>query len=188
MTDDFDPYSGDVGRFDDDDDYIEWADPQIRKNYEAALGRLILAHNDLDRFLTRLIECYLGDLGDRPELAKLASGQFDRRLDNLRMLQGIKPDFRIGGVDFDKMKELNRLRNIVAHGHFEQNPSQGDYILITNKATHDDFSVERLDDITKGLTDTASRIKPAVYFWDTIIDLPEGGEPVNPEDPRIRAG
>ena len=160
-----------------DDEHIEWADPQIRKNYEAALGRLILAFNDLDRFLTMLIECVLKDLGDRPELEKLTNGLFARRLDNLRMLNGIKPDPRIESIGFVDLEELNRLRNIVAHGHFEQNPYQGDYELISNQKTHKDFSVERLDEITKRLDDAGVRIKPQVYFWDVEIELPEGATP-----------
>ena len=29
------------------------------------------------------------------------------------------------------------------------------------------------------------QIKPQVYFWDVIIDLPEDATPVNPDDPRL---
>ncbi|KJV43368.1 hypothetical protein ABIB58_001032 [Brevundimonas sp. UYEF29] len=168
-----------------DDDDIAWADPQIRKDYEAALGRLILAHNDVDRFLTMLIECVLKDLGDQKELEKLTQGLFARRLDNLRMLHGIRPELRLEGIDFDELEELNRLRNIVAHGHFEQNPFQGDYELISNNKTHKDFSVERLDEITKRIDAVGDQIKPQVYFWDMIIHLPEDATPVNPDDPRL---
>lgn len=155
-----------MGPFDDDDD-ISWADPAIRQNYEAALGRLILAYNDLDRFVTMMIECVMHDLGDRPELQKLTHGSFSRRLDNLHMLNSIRPDKRIESIGFDDLVELNRLRNIVAHGHFEQNPFQGDYELISNQKTHKDFSVERLDDITKRLDEVGDRVKAQVYFWGT---------------------
>jgi uncharacterized protein YutE (UPF0331/DUF86 family) len=165
--------SDDPSSADYDDDDIPWADPQIRKDYEAALGRLILAHNDVDRFLTMLIECILRDLGDQKELEKLTLGLFARRLDNLRMLKGIRPELRLDGVDLDELEELNRLRNIVAHGHFEQNPFQGDYELISNNKTHKEFSVERLNEITKRLDDAGDQIKPQVYFWDMEVEPSE---------------
>jgi hypothetical protein len=38
-----------------DADEIHWADPEIRVDYEAALGRFILAFNEVDYRLTQLI-------------------------------------------------------------------------------------------------------------------------------------
>jgi hypothetical protein len=37
----------------DDDDYIPWADPAIRTDYEATLGRFILAFNEADYRLSQ---------------------------------------------------------------------------------------------------------------------------------------
>lgn len=149
-----------------DDDDIPWADPGIRKDYEAALGRLILAHNDVDLHLTRLVDRIISHLGDPPALAKLATGEFAKRVDNVRTLYAIAPDMPLAGIDLDEMSELNRLRNIVAHGHFDQNPFQGTYELITNKKTHADFSTERLDEITERLEKVKTSIMPVIYFWD----------------------
>lgn len=148
-------------------DDVHWADPAIRKNYEAALGRLILAHNDADLQLTRLIEKCIEQLGDKPELAKLASGTFDRRLANTRMLSAILPDLKVlEGIAFDELAELNGFRNIVAHGHFEQNPFQGEYELITRTKRHDNFSTERLNGITARLEKQAEALKVSVWFCD----------------------
>lgn len=156
----------------DDFDDVPWADPQIRQDYEAALGRLILAHNDVDLHLTRLIERCLEHLNDPPELKKLTSGMFDRRLDNLRMMKALAPALQIDGVDFDELAALNEARNVVAHGHFEQNPFQGDYVLITRAKRHDDYSTERLNEITTRLETQAEGIKVAVWFYD-LEDLPK---------------
>ena len=52
-----------------DDDDIPWASPEIRANYEAALGRFILAFNQLDNLLTEIIEIVLRRL-KRDDLVK----------------------------------------------------------------------------------------------------------------------
>jgi hypothetical protein len=44
-----------MARAEEDDEDIPWADPQIRLDYEAALGRFILAFNELDYYLSMLI-------------------------------------------------------------------------------------------------------------------------------------
>lgn len=173
--DDLDPYSGDVGPFDDDDHYgdIPWADPQIKKDYEAALGRLILSYNDVDLHLTRLIEECLKQLGNPKHLKKLATGSFLERWDNVRLLRAILPNMPLlQDVAFKELHELNELRNIVAHGHFEQNPFQGDYELITRKDRHEGFSAERLDSITTRLTAQADSLKVRVWF-SGLEDLPD---------------
>ncbi|WP_248116954.1 hypothetical protein [Brevundimonas sp. EYE_349] len=157
--------------YDDQFDDVPWADPAIRERYEAALGRLILAYNDVDLHLTRLIEECQRKLGDPKHLKKLATGSFIERWDNVRMLRAILPDMPLlQGIDFKELHELNELRNIVAHGHFEQNPFQGDYELITRKQRHDDFSAERLDNITGRLNAQAEALKVSVWF-DDLEDL-----------------
>ena len=49
-----------------DDDDVPWASPEIRQQYEAALGRFILAFNELDNLLTEIIQTTLErlDRGD----------------------------------------------------------------------------------------------------------------------------
>ncbi len=46
-----------------DDDDVPWADPEIRIDYEAALGRFILAFNEVDYRLTQLIGWELSTRG-----------------------------------------------------------------------------------------------------------------------------
>lgn len=161
-----------------DDDDIPWADPRIRIDYEAALGRLILTHNDVDLHLTLLIEKSLERLASEdPELQKLRLGPFKKRLDNLRTLHKKSPALNLHGLDFAALEEVNEQRNIVAHGHFEQNPYMGDYRLITNKETHKDFSIERLNSITERINALGMSIKPMVWFDFIEHELPEGARP-----------
>ena len=55
-----------------DDDDIPWADPAIRTDYEAALGRFILAFNEADYRLSQVIAAELSERG-RSDLAATAS-------------------------------------------------------------------------------------------------------------------
>lgn len=167
--------AGEHSDWDDDEDIPE-ADPAIRKDYEAALGRLILAHNDVDLHLTRLIECCLRKLGDPPELTRLKKGMFAQRLENLRMLNAISSDLKLRHVDFDELSDLNGQRNIVAHGHFEQNPFMGDYVLMTNKQIHKDYSTDRLNEIAERLARQVYVLGPLVDFYDFIIERSEDAE------------
>jgi hypothetical protein len=76
--------------FDDDVDDIDegttWADPAIRREYEAALGRFILAFNEADYRLIQVIAAELAKRG-HPELAETATeGTFAQRLEKLELL------------------------------------------------------------------------------------------------------
>lgn len=167
--------SGDDPDWDDDD--IPEADPAIRKDYEAALGRLILAHNEVDLHLTRLIERCLQQLGNPPELTRLKSGSFAQRLDNLRMMNAISSDLKLNRVAFDDLSDLNGQRNIVAHGHFEQNPFMGDYVLIGKKQKYNDYSADRLNNITRRLDTQVGDLGTLVDFYESIEVPAKDAEP-----------
>lgn len=135
----------------DDGGPTEWADPAIRRNYEAALGRLILAHNEVDRNLTVLIQACLKELGDPASLKAMTNGNFASRLSNLAAIKQLCPTFPLAGIDVNSLTALNGERNVVAHGHFEQNPYDGDFVLIRAKQQFENYSAERLDKITEAL-------------------------------------
>lgn len=149
----------------DDNDDVPWADPAIRVGYEAALGRLILGFNELDYYLTQLIDHCL-DLRERPlELEHMTKGSFTARLNHLRTLNNRFPELKLRDLQFEELVALNELRNVVAHGHFDQNPFQGDYALI-GKTHRDDFPAKRLDEITARLEEAANVIKVQIWFSD----------------------
>jgi len=148
-----------------DNDDMPWADPTIRIGYEAALGRLILGFNELDYYLTQLIDHCL-DLRERPlELERMTTGSFTARLNHLRTLNSRFPELKLRDFPFDELVALNELRNIVAHGHFDQNPFQGDYTLV-GKTRRDDFPAKRLDGITARLERAANMVKVRIWFSD----------------------
>ena len=164
-----DPYSGDVGPWDDDDCFdIPEADPAIRRDYEAALGRLILAHNNIDRYVTLLIQSALARLGNPPEQKGLTTGSFMKRLDALQKLS--KNDaLELNMINFDEIRDLNESRNILAHGHFEQDQFSGEYELITNRDTHADFSAERINSLTGRMLHQAKHLEAIHDFYNVAL-------------------
>jgi hypothetical protein len=161
--------------FDDDydDGYPPSADPAIRLNYEAALGRFILAHNEIDRHLTLLLEKVLDKLGNPTALKGFTSGMFKQRLDRLAILQAMPLDLRLRGLNIAEINELNEERNKIAHGHFEQNIYDGDYELITNKARFSHYTAERLDALTERMMRQIMQLRPTVIFYEPPILPPE---------------
>lgn len=158
----------------DDDPYyddVPWADPSIRTNYEAALGRLILAHNEVDFRITKLIERCLKRLGSPQSMERLKRGQLVDRLRALDLLKALPMRLEVERVDIEKLHQLNNERNIVAHGHFEQNPFDGDYVLIDEKRRIQDYPVERLDKVAGELKAMAGYLSALVDFYDPPIDV-----------------
>jgi hypothetical protein len=107
---------------------MDWptADPKIRQDYETELGRLILAHNEVDYRLAQVIQlaaCAIGDAVGR--LEKLADGTFYQRITTFALLQAFRPE--LAGLDVERLQQLNDDRNKLAHGHMDQNPFDGSY-------------------------------------------------------------
>ncbi|ABD89454.1 hypothetical protein [Rhodopseudomonas palustris] len=129
-----------------DDDDVPWGSPEIRQQYEAALGRFILAFNELDNLLTEIIEITLERL-DRANLVKAGIRQnFALNIAGSRSPESSAEGAAIADVPIPLMKQIAGERNTLAHGHFNQNPFYG-YIVIKNVRASN--SVERLDELTE---------------------------------------
>jgi hypothetical protein len=116
---------------DGDDD---WADPAIRLEFEAALGKFILTHNEADFHTTYIIRLFAQvHFPGNPRLQELANGNFSARMAALMLLQGFGIDQELSHVDLRSLANLNTIRNQLAHGHFDQNPFDGSYSLILQK-------------------------------------------------------
>src|SRR5687768_2113075 len=116
----------------DDEEFPDppYADARIRRDYAAALGRLILAHNEVDYRLTSLLGLAARKLDPAGGLDGLTEGTFHQRATAIELLMKAVPDVRLGGVGNGRLLELNRIRNVVAHGHFDQDPFEDDYEIV----------------------------------------------------------
>lgn len=112
-----------------DDDDWPMADPQIRKDYEAELGRFLLAHNEVDYRLTQVIRQCVTHLGGNSALiGRLQAGSFDNRLTIFELLQSFRHELK--DLDVNHLRKLNADRNKLAHGHMDQNPFDGSYEIL----------------------------------------------------------
>lgn len=154
----------------DDDDAVPYADPKIRLEYEAALGRFILAHNEVDYRLAKALERVVLHLAPDRSLIRYAEGTFDNRLRNLELFQRATPNSGAVNVDVAKIREINKIRNDVAHGHFDQNPFDGSFSLVgdgkgTGKKPNQ-YTTSQLDEATRALSDIASILFAHEVFGD----------------------
>lgn len=162
------------------------ADPAIRRDYEAAVGRLILAHNEVDYRLTTVIELAVVKLGGDNGLHRLAEGDFAQRLTNIALLKGLQINLNLEHIDITLLRNLNGQRNNVAHGHFNQNPFDGTYELVRQRGykkqkrhREASYPINILDHITLGLTSCSDKLRlvEALYcFEDVDLSFDEDGE------------
>jgi hypothetical protein len=167
----------------DDGDCAPFADPQIRLDYEAALGRLILAHNEVDFRLAKALERVVLRIAPDRSMMHYARGTFENRLRNLDLFQKAVPESGVVKIDVAALRRLNAIRNDVAHGHFDQNPFDGSYTLIGDgKGTGKkpmEYSVAELGAACEALKSIASTLNAHEIFGDFRPEplLPAGARP-----------
>lgn len=155
------------------DDDVTWADPAIRTDYEAALGRFILAFNEVDHRLSQVIGLEL-TARSRHDLATSASrGSFAQRLETLDLLASSTQNGVLSALPLVRLRALNTDRNTLAHGHFDQNPFDGSYKLLLAAKTRD-YPITRVAALTAELAEIADKLRFAEidYLFDDLSDEP----------------
>ena len=141
------------------DDYdLPFADPAIRREYEAALGRFILAHNEVDYRLGLVLNFAKTHLGITDKLDRVLNGGFAERANILALLQKF-PGLGLPNVSADRLGELNTIRNHVAHGHFSQHPFTGSFEVVSSqkRLTPKTYTAAYLDELSDELAAIAER-------------------------------
>ena len=160
------------------DDDLPWADSAIRTDYEAALGRFILAFNEVDYRLSQLIGSELAHRG-RADLAGTATkGPFAQRLETLDLLVSGASNKELAALPLAPLRALNGARNMLVHGHFDQNPFDGSYNILLAKAR--DYPVARVLALATELTAIAESFRQTEAFYafsDITVE--------NPRPPRV---
>ena len=159
----------DVPDFEDDD--IPWASPEIQANYEAALGRFILAFNRLDNHLTEVIETVLARLQRADLTNSCTKKEFSHKLLVLDLLKSSSEGQGIKDVTVSKMRQIAVERNKLAHGHFDQNPFDGTYDVVTKGSVRSQYSVEALDALTESATKAWDELRYADAYY-SFADVP----------------
>jgi hypothetical protein len=147
------------------DDDVPSADPAIRTEYEAALGRFILAFNEADYRLSQVIAAELSQRG-HPDLALAASkGTFAQRLEKLELLVSATKNPQLSALPVAKLRSLNGDRNNLAHGHFDQNPYDGSYHLIL-AAKNRDYPISRILALADELAQIVDSLRTTEILYD----------------------
>jgi hypothetical protein len=134
-------------------DDIPWAPPHIRLEYEAALGKFMLAYNQLDHLLSEVLTMALEELG-RHDLVVAKGGiektDFWFRLFVLDLLRSTSVSQAFEKVDIKGMRDISAERAVVAHGHMDQNPYDGSFTLIKSGVDKGDgYTSERLANLAE---------------------------------------
>jgi GNAT superfamily N-acetyltransferase len=116
------------------DETQPWADPEIQRGYQAALGEFIVTFNRLDAGITNLLRFALADIGKLELLPQLRGRGYGAKLQALELLQTSPSMKAIHGAPIDEMKKIAAIRNFLAHAHFDQNPYDGTYELVPPKS------------------------------------------------------
>jgi hypothetical protein len=146
-----------------DDDDVPFADPIIRSNYEAVLGRFILAYNEVDFRVSTLIGAEF-EKRRHSDIGKMMNkGSFLQRIDVLQILATSAPALK--DLPFARMRAINSDRNTLAHGHFDQNPFDGSYSLVS-KAKWIDYPAERVGELADELVAIAEGLRMTEVWYD----------------------
>jgi hypothetical protein len=140
-----------------------FADPQIQKDYEAALGAFLVVFNAIENSVSDLIHLALKK-SDRKEIAKFINGDnFFRKLIVLDLLTIAQP--RIASkMLIEKLRALGTERNNLAHGHFDQNPFDGNYQVVTNRKTRS-IPIEQISKLTERAESACNELRDSVTFF-----------------------
>lgn len=161
--------------FDDDGRDEPYADPAIRAAYRDALGRLIMAHNEVDFWLSGILAKAVRILAPEGALDELATGDFSARAANIELLMKVAPHLCLGGVGNGRLGELNGVRNILAHGHFDQDRYSGTFEIVNRK--HKSLQQRRLNNLNavsinahaSELEDIASHMEAVFAFMESPV-------------------
>ncbi len=146
------------------DDDTPMADPEIRADYEAALGAFILIFNEADFYLSQIIGWELERSGLGSKLSKLTEGNIASRIDVAEALAARSREPSTLALEFDQLRRINGVRNKLAHGHFDQNPFQGSYQIVVKKKNIE-FPAIQVRNIAAELDKAVDTLRGAYYSY-----------------------
>lgn len=161
-------------------DYYEpgtWADPNIRLAYQASLGAFVVAFNELDDMVTRLVGFAYAVI-ERP-LPRSIPRNFAAKVDLLETFGGMKV-LQLHDAPISELRAINAMRNFLVHGHFDQNPFDGSYVVVpVNRAKQaDHIHAAKIDEWAGRATRAWEilRVQDAAYeFRDMDLTSLTGG-------------
>ncbi len=153
--------------------YDTWADPEIKIAYEAALGKFILAYNQIDFYLVIILKLVIPNADERTN-NEIHNLPFSSKLLTLKFLQYTSEGKHLKGLPFEELNQLNSNRNNFAHGHMEQNPYDGTYDIIGKRKLNDASTIKLIS--LAGHADALwdkLRLIEATFWFEDLTNLDE---------------
>jgi hypothetical protein len=165
-----------------DEPPLEWddepfADPQIQKDYEAALGEFLVAFNRIENIVGDVIILALNKAG-REEVLGLMKGElFARKVLILDLVSVHFPEVASWTLT-SELRSLGSERNNLAHGHFDQNPFDGSYHVVTSQKRLK-MPLEKIRKLTERAHKAYDQLRSSqAFFWFEDLTL-QNNEPTD---------
>ena len=140
------------------------ADPQIQKDYEAALGAFLVAFNRIENAVNDIIVLALQKSERQDILKHLSNDLFHRKLTTLDLIS-LAYSRPLPKTVVNELRDLASQRNDLAHGHFHQNPFDGSYKIVAKRKPFP-MSTDQLNLFTKRADGALDVLRYAqAYFW-----------------------
>ena len=140
-----------------------FAGPGTQKEYEAALGRFLVAFNRIDNDLRRIVAKLLEDQGRQTLWHQVRGDYYQRHLINLQLLShGLDwfPD-----LPYDRLNALNATRNHLAHGHYDQDLFSDNFEIV-GKNKRQSATIEDVKVSIEEALDLASDVEAVwAHIW-----------------------
>jgi hypothetical protein len=157
------------------DDGLPWASPEIQRKYEAALGRFMLEFNRLDTLLGETLEFVLAHLDRKDQIKDWVGKDFALKLFFLDRLKHSSGGCGIKHVSIPDLKNISGARNFFAHGHFDQNPYDGSYVVRLRDKKPSYYSAKVIDGLTEHATKASDALRSSHAFYLFSSNQQTGG-------------
>jgi hypothetical protein len=146
----------------------------MRQDYELALGRFMVAFNELDYVLTQILRLILLRL-DRNDLVEDCAfkSDFALRLRFLDLLRYSHHGNGIANISIASLRALAQERNVLAHAHFDEDPFDDSYRLIARRKAPS-YLPERINGLTAQMAAAVEALRYAeTYYLFDHVNEPE---------------
>ncbi|WP_332715804.1 hypothetical protein [Pelagibacterium mangrovi] len=153
----------------------KFAGPGTQIAYEKSLGRFLVAFNRAENYVRETVKLSLKSLGREDFWNELKSSGLLHQARNLELLALAQKDFP--ETDYAFIKDLNIIRNTLAHGHFDQDLFSEEYKIV-GKDRDRKHTIEEIDAWTMRTEDFSRDLELMImdYFFDAHFDPELEGE------------
>lgn len=152
------------------------ADPSVRLNYQAALGKFIVTFNELDDLVTKLVG-YACQVIKRPRPQNIGRN-FGSKVDLLDVFGGMDL-LKLSDAPIGELRAIAVMRNILAHGYVDQSSFSEAFVVKPGDTTGKVMKAETIQAWSDRAMRALERLKysEAIYWFGHPSPLSEPSDP-----------